>query len=1291
VHSSFARLAVSALVAAILTALGGTVWERTRFGGDALATRARLHAEIQHRLDDVAAQLRATSDAIARDTTLIDRATTDRDVLPQLFTRLEESRLPGAPTHALTVYVPDGTGGYRLLAWSDGAAEDVNVGSSLRADATAPVTVVLPSALGLRLVAFTPVRLDGRALGVVTAERILTMADRGARQPGAYVLSTSMGDVSVAPAGHSRAPVDTIGRVEVLTPDGRPLVEVTYTPETIEAARAVFRGRVIGLASLPLLLLFVAAASRWLLHRRHQQPVRRFVVLSSLLALTVVSGGLGLLGLAKLAALPTTLDYLILGITAMGAAIALPVSVWWRGAGRRTFRKAPVRAVAELLAGGLVGTIILAGTGLAIERQLQSAGLDRLASPLFPFDGALLISHLIRLSLALAAMWSVTAIHARLIERWRIQWHDLWPAAIAIALATLPAAALGLASVWLPALSTVAPIALGAAFASALGAIAAAPLRRRYRRASQSTRLLLLFAATVLPALVIDPIVSVSAQRATESVIETVHGPATVGHPAHLRAELTRAMAEIDQLDGLAALVTRAPDEVGVTTDAAFQVWTQTGLSRGRLTSSVELYGPDGTLTSRFALNVQELGIDQSSGDIRCNWEVYGEVGTFGADELRMLHAERGVCDANGTVLGAIVLHVIFDYRSLPYLSARNPYDELLRTGDHRAGVGPRGIQVVVYGWSRLPLFVSGATAWPIDLDLLARLERSRAPYWATRTNESGTSRVYFLNDRSGIYALAYPVPTMFEHLTRLSETAALAALVFLVLLAGTTLAAPLTRHPKAPLRLLVQEVRTSFYRKLFLFFVLTAIIPVLVLALTFSAYMGEQLRSDVETEAVNAVTVARRVLEDTIAFQQVPLTDDVMVWIGRVINQDVNVYDGARLRATSQRDLFDSGVLPERTPARAYRAVALDRVPTFVEEQRAGPLTYLVAASPVPGLGRHALLSVPLAPRQQEIEREISDLNRGVLFGAVCVMLLAAGLGAWVAQRVADPVARLTRATRQIASGRLDVRIVADTADELRRLVTDFNSMAATLRDQRAELGRAHELKAWADMSRQVAHDIKNPLTPIQLAAEHLQRVHDDQHRPLGPVFDQCISTVLNQVRLLRQIASEFSNFAANPAPTFVHVPVADLLHDVVRPYRAGLAAHTQIVIDVPPGVPAARADRTLLARAITNLVENALQAMPDGGLLRLGATASAAEVIIEVQDAGIGMSADALARAFEPHFSTKTGGSGLGLANAKRNIESCEGTISATSEPGRGTTIVVRLQAVGDDGVGSTSARGR
>jgi nitrogen fixation/metabolism regulation signal transduction histidine kinase len=395
---------------------------------------------------------------------------------------------------------------------------------------------------------------------------------------------------------------------------------------------------------------------------------------------------------------------------------------------------------------------------------------------------------------------------------------------------------------------------------------------------------------------------------------------------------------------------------------------------------------------------------------------------------------------------------------------------------------------------------------------------------------------------------------------------------------------------------------------------------------------------------------------------------------------------------ATSQRALFESGFLPTRTPAAAYRALALDRLPTVVVEDRLGTFRYLVAAAHASvsdrDPDRDVLISVPLALRQREIEREIDQLNRGVLVAAVVVVLFAAGLGASVAGRVSDPVARLTRATRQIAAGRLDVRLVADAADELGRLVEDFNSMAETLVAQRAELARTNQLKAWAEMSQQVAHEIKNPLTPIQLAAEHLQRVHQDEGRPLGDVFDTCVSTILGQVRLLRQIASEFSNFAAGPTPRLATVSLSELVAEVIEPYRAGLGPEVRLEIDVPAAIRRVHIDRTLVARAITNVVENALQAMPAGGTLRVRAQPGDSTVTLTITDNGVGMDAEAVRRAFEPYYSTKTAGSGLGLANAKRNVELCGGSMTIASAPGRGTTVTVTLPAARPPGDSATAS---
>jgi two-component system nitrogen regulation sensor histidine kinase NtrY len=224
-------------------------------------------------------------------------------------------------------------------------------------------------------------------------------------------------------------------------------------------------------------------------------------------------------------------------------------------------------------------------------------------------------------------------------------------------------------------------------------------------------------------------------------------------------------------------------------------------------------------------------------------------------------------------------------------------------------------------------------------------------------------------------------------------------------------------------------------------------------------------------------------------------------------------------------------------------------------------------------------------------------------------------------------------------------------------------------------ELERTHRVEAGAEMARQVEHDIKNPLTPIQLNAEHLRRVHADRGKPMSPVLEECVETILSQVRLLRQIASEFSNFASSPTAKPAVVDPVALLRDIVEPYRLGLASRIRFDVDVPGDLPPVYVDRALITRALTNIVENALHAMPGTGTFRVTARAEAAGVTITVADTGVGMDEEALARAFEPYFSTKATGTGLGLPIAKRNVELNGGTIAVTSVRDQGTTVAITL----------------
>ncbi len=239
---------------------------------------------------------------------------------------------------------------------------------------------------------------------------------------------------------------------------------------------------------------------------------------------------------------------------------------------------------------------------------------------------------------------------------------------------------------------------------------------------------------------------------------------------------------------------------------------------------------------------------------------------------------------------------------------------------------------------------------------------------------------------------------------------------------------------------------------------------------------------------------------------------------------------------------------------------------------------------------------------------------------------------------------------------------------------------MAADLKQQRAELERTQRLEAWADMARQVAHDIKNPLTPIQLSAEHARRVNIDRGRPLSPVLDDCVNAILTQVKLLRQISTEFSSFASSPTPRPEPTDVAALIEEVVEPYRTALTG--RIAVDVqnsgalPPDLT--RPD-PVLARADQRHRErhprHARRRTPDDRQHAASRPTGSESVVVSVTDTGVGMGPEDIARIFEPYFSTKATGTGLGLTIAKRNIELNGGTIEVTSERGGGTTVVVRL----------------
>ncbi len=715
-----------------------------------------------------------------------------------------------------------------------------------------------------------------------------------------------------------------------------------------------------------------------------------------------------------------------------------------------------------LAAGALTATILVAYERF-LRQVVEQTDLDVLHFSLHPLVASRIAIGFALVLLHAAVIWGT----ATLVKTIRVYWRTprelrlrlvasfAWLAGAAFAAALLN---LRLSSLPLGPLS----IALAAAGGCAVVLTA---LPRRARRRSHAGRLVALFAGFAVPAIAMYPSLLSYATASKERLIATRYAPRAASQRTEAQEGLTEAL---DQIDAMPALVDFVRSTQTPTTDSALAVWRNTSLATSRLTSAIELYDADGALVSRFALNLPEYTTPRYTASSCDEWEVFEEVLPFGASERDVPRASRGICD-RGVVRGSIVVRVMLDYRALPFISPQNPYVELLRPDSGAIAEGSQGndIEFVGYSWSRATVNGSGTGPWSLPDAVFEQAVASRQPFWATLERNGTNFRVYLTNDRGGIYAMGYPVPTWFGHLVNLAELIVLVLVLYALLVAGAAVFFAVATTAPGDARALLREFRSSFYRKLFLAFVGAVVVPVVALAFGVRTYFANQARAEAEETAARTATVAQRLVEDYAALQGrgtsavASIDDQIMVLVSRAIDQDVNLFNGSSLEATSQRDLFASGLFPKRTPGTVYQKIVLERLPSFVGVEQLGNVPYRVASAPVRADRGDGIVMVPLPLGQQQLDHQIDELDRQVIFGAVLFMLLGAGAGYFFAERIADPINRLSHATRRIARGDLDARTAASSADELGRLVGDFNRMADDLKRQRKELERTQRLEA--------------------------------------------------------------------------------------------------------------------------------------------------------------------------------------------------------------------------------------
>jgi signal transduction histidine kinase len=317
------------------------------------------------------------------------------------------------------------------------------------------------------------------------------------------------------------------------------------------------------------------------------------------------------------------------------------------------------------------------------------------------------------------------------------------------------------------------------------------------------------------------------------------------------------------------------------------------------------------------------------------------------------------------------------------------------------------------------------------------------------------------------------------------------------------------------------------------------------------------------------------------------------------------------------------------------------------------------------------AILNIPYLEKDDFLTKELQEFLKRLGFAFMLVLIMAIFIAFLLSKYITKSLKTISD---KINTTRLEKRNekieVDDTSEEISTLVTSYNSMIDELEESAVKLARSEREQAWREMAKQVAHEIKNPLTPMRLTVQNFQRKFDPADKSIHLKVDEYTKTLIQQIDTMSSIASAFSNFAKMPAQqneTLNVVYIVKLALDIFNEDFISFTAESEEII--------AKLDRTQLIRVVTNLVKNAIQAMSETQNPKINIHVGSANnhVVITVADNGAGVSEENLEKVFEPKFTTKTSGMGLGLAMVKNIVETYKGSITFTSEKGKGTVFKV------------------
>ena len=491
-----------------------------------------------------------------------------------------------------------------------------------------------------------------------------------------------------------------------------------------------------------------------------------------------------------------------------------------------------------------------------------------------------------------------------------------------------------------------------------------------------------------------------------------------------------------------------------------------------------------------------------------------------------------------------------------------------------------------------------------------------------------------------------------------------------------------------------VRFIKFGFREKLFASFLLASVIPIVILAIYTREFVNDknekfyknQLISDLRIveQYVKNKTSTEAINQDKLLKKENP--DNFTKLFDKGFSEsdkNFNFYQKTKLAATTSEQLYKSDLLDTRISGNAFYNIALLKKDYFSENQQIGDYTFIVGYKPLYDSFNDltGIISTQTVFKQSEINQELTEslvYILGPYFAAVIVLIFIVN---FLSYRISNPVLKLQKATEQLSRGNIDIHVKSNSKDEIGELVNSFNRMIKELRRSRVELKKAEREGAWRDIARQVAHEIKNPLTPMKLAMQHLYYAYTHGSNDFKTIIQTTNKMIIEQVETLNRIATEFSNFAKLPSRNYENLNMNDILVDVVKLMNTN--GKINLKIDESLKRSRVMGDKDEVKRALINIIKNAMQAIDEKdnvneGNIIVESIKNNGLYSVKIKDNGIGMDDDTKNKLFEPYFSTKSSGMGLGLVITKKVLDDMKAKITVHSSKLTGTEVEILFKLV-------------